>query len=371
MPVDSAGKGGLPGSPPPGEFNAPDVTIPTVTFTPVSGSGRTPGQSVQVDVVDPRVGEIGGLRRVVILAIYTDGTTELVFNGTVFTSLFSAGSSTSSITNGTRYTCVRSGDGWLDDFVMHVYAFDTGGNEPAANPTTASYDVTGGVGTVDNEAPVITNFDPVSGSSIIPSATVELDVTDDRGLALVTILADYTSGLSEQVWNGSSFVDEYASESTNDPITDGAHFTLARDGDGWLEDFTLRVQAVDGSGNVTSANVPYLVPDGVGIDAHETIVPVVTIVSPPPGNISPDTAFVVEVTDNSGEFNIVVLDVTYPDGRSEAIYDGVDFKPFYRPRSSVQTIPNGFRFSIRRTGGWPASPSFRIDPRDPSNNSST
>lgn len=364
--------GGLVGSPPPGEFSTPDTVAPSVAFTPISGSGRTPSQSVIVDVVDVPIGEVGGIRRVIIVAIYTDGYTEIVFDGSAFASNFSGSSGVSAITNGLRYTCIRDGDGWLDSFTLFAYAFDTGGNEPASNPSTASYTVTGGVGTTDGSDPVISNITPVTTSSIDPTDTVAFDVTDDRGLARVEILADYTSGLSERVFDGSSFIGAFVSGSSNTPIVGGAHFVIARDGDGWLEDFTLRITAIDTSGNIADAAPTYSVPDGVGISASEAVPPVVTIVSPTPGsNITPDTEFVVEVTDNSGEFTIVILDVTYPDGNSEAIYDGVDFKPFYRRRSSVTPVANGYRFAVRRLGGWPASPTFRVDPRDPSGNTST
>lgn len=255
-PVQSSADGGFPASALPGGFSAPDTVIPTVVFSPTTGAARTPGQSVVIDVVDVPFGETGGaIRRVVILAIYADGYTELVFNGSAFTSNFLS-SSNVAITNGLRFTCTRSGDGWLDNFALHVYAVDTAGNEPAANPTIASYTVASGSGT---------------------------------------------------------------------PVGEG-------------------------------------------------VAPVVTLVSPADGaTIDPSTAIVLDVTDNSGELATVTIDVTYQDGLSEAIYDGLAFKPYYRTGSTIVTITGGFRFTLRRAhGGWPAgAPLFNIEPLDPSGNRST
>lgn len=40
----------------------------------------------------------------------------------------------------------------------------------------------------------------------------------------------------------------------------------------------------------------------------------------------------------------------------EVIYDGAAFAPLYAQQSQRQSISGGYHFLLRRTGGWPGSP---------------
>jgi hypothetical protein len=256
LPLAAENESGNPGSPPPGEFDSPDLVIPTVTFTPVSGSNRDPDQSVQIDVVDPVSGDIGGLRRVVIMINYDDptGFGELVYDGTVFTANFS-GSATSSITDGTRYTVVRDDDGWLTDFEMHVFVFDTSSNEPASQPSSADYLVPDGVGLVvepppNAVRPVVTFVSPAPGTPITPDSAITLTATDDVAeLVNVSIDVTFPDGVSEMIFDGDSFTPLYRAGSTRATIANGFQFTVRRARGGWPATPTFNAEAVDRDGN--------------------------------------------------------------------------------------------------------------------------
>lgn len=52
----------------------------------------------------------------------------------------------------------------------------------------------------------------------------------------------------------------------------------------------------------------------------------------------------------------------------EVVYDGVGFAPLYAALSTVQSIAGGYRFRVRRFGGWPAGPTLGIKAFDNSGN---
>lgn len=488
FPLAGDNTGGHPASGTVGEFNPSDVTLPTVTFNPVSGNSRTPSNTVAVDVVDTPQGGLGsGLRRVVILVVYADGTAEIAYSGTAFVSPYSAGSSTSSITNGTRYTLQRSGDGWLDDFQLRVYVTDTSGNEPSSQPSTADYTVPTGVGTTDVTAPDVAFSTSGGDDNVTTGETVRVDITDDFGIGDVTIWAEYTvNSVTELVYAAAADLGLYTV--TPSSITDGTRYSIVRGGSGWLEaftlhvrvidtsgnvtttthsytvisgvgaadtaastiefdptaseltvidtvaveitdnfdiadvtiwaeytganilelvyaggsqqspyvvvptgsspniryditrgdagwleDFTLHVQTVDGSGNSANDTEDYTVPAGVGAGGGaDTTGPTVTFVSPPEGtDITPDTELVVDVQDETS-LALIILLVTfggYP--HTEAIYNGSAFLAPYAgggstPSSTVEVIaPNThLRFHLRRFGGWPGPVSLYLAPVD-------
>lgn len=253
LPLSSEDEGGHPASHPPGEFDTPDDVVPTVAFMPTSGNVLDPSDDVQVDVVDDVSGDIGGLLRVIIVAVYTDGTAELVYTGTAYTSDF-ASSTTGAITDGTRYTITRDGDGWLDDFQLRVYAFDTGGNEPAAQPTVANYTVPDGVGTggdSDAVAPIVDNYDPAVGSTITATQALSFDVTDDTGtFSSIVITAYFPDGSWEVIHTGTQFAPRYAASSSRAAIANGFRYTCRRVG-GWSGNPTIVSFPVDAAGNVS------------------------------------------------------------------------------------------------------------------------
>jgi len=62
-----------------------------------------------------------------------------------------------------------------------------------------------------------------------------------------------------------------------------------------------------------------------------------------------------DVTDDTSEFTIIFVIASFPDGSCECVWDGDSFRPRYLAGSSRVPIECGFRFTIRRTGGWPSA----------------
>lgn len=89
--------------------------------------------------------------------------------------------------------------------------------------------------------------------------------------------------------------------------------------------------------------------------------PVVTVVSPAPGQYIPrNVAFVVDVTDDRGAPKVAL----YAEFRSSRLCELVRkldrFTFRYESLSTVEAIPNGYRFTFRREGGWPSAPTFGV-----------
>jgi hypothetical protein len=84
--------------------------------------------------------------------------------------------------------------------------------------------------------------------------------------------------------------------------------------------------------------------------------PSVTNFTPPPGTpIFSTNPIQFDVTDPDG-LAVVVIHVKYLGSDAyEVAYDGGAFSPLFSA-STVQTIANGFHFTLRRQGGWPGSP---------------
>lgn len=98
--------------------------------------------------------------------------------------------------------------------------------------------------------------------------------------------------------------------------------------------------------------------------------PVVNGFTPAPGTqlaINDPVQF--DVTDTSGSVRAVIAAVSFTSsGAVELAYDGNAFMPRYR-NSTVQAIANGYRFSLRRVGGWSGdSIDVKVIAVDPSGN---
>lgn len=96
--------------------------------------------------------------------------------------------------------------------------------------------------------------------------------------------------------------------------------------------------------------------------------PVVSNFSPVAGSrlSSAAEAVAFDVTD-AGGLALVLVSVRYPSGAEELAHDGAAFAPTFS-LSSRAAIANGYRYTLRRRGGWPSSPTIRIFPVDTSGN---
>ena len=93
--------------------------------------------------------------------------------------------------------------------------------------------------------------------------------------------------------------------------------------------------------------------------------PVVSNFSPDPNdpllvNIINSTPLMFDVTDDSGFFRRILVEVIFPGVVSELIHTGDGFTGLYIAGSTKASISGGFHFSCRRTGGWPYSPTIGV-----------
>lgn len=93
----------------------------------------------------------------------------------------------------------------------------------------------------------------------------------------------------------------------------------------------------------------------------DTLAPTVTLVSPAPGTlIARSTPFVVDVQDeNAGVFAALFVKVA-TSRLYEVAHDGEAFSYLYQAGSTRAAISGGYRFTLRREGGWPGAPTFTV-----------
>ena len=90
--------------------------------------------------------------------------------------------------------------------------------------------------------------------------------------------------------------------------------------------------------------------------------------------ISPSDPIQFDVTSSEGTLVAIVVTVRYPQtGAHEVAYDSSGFTVNYAPQgnfagSTRQAISRGFRFTLRRRGGWYATPEIRAEGGDSNGN---
>lgn len=106
----------------------------------------------------------------------------------------------------------------------------------------------GAIAAVDSTAPVVDNFSPPVGSSVLEADPVFFDVTDNVGFAQI-VIAIKQGGATELVHDGTNFLPPYDDLSTRDNIASGFRYRVRRTG-GWIEAVVQSAFVVDSSGNV-------------------------------------------------------------------------------------------------------------------------
>lgn len=90
-------------------------------------------------------------------------------------------------------------------------------------------------------------------------------------------------------------------------------------------------------------------------DPKDTTAPVVSFVTTPGAELSPTDPVVVDVTDNLNALGLVMLGLVQTGSDVvELVHDGTSFMPRYSALSTRVAIANGYRYSLRRAGGWAA-----------------
>lgn len=105
--------------------------------------------------------------------------------------------------------------------------------------------------TIDTTDPVVTLISPSEGTTMLPSTTVVVDVTDDTGFGRVLLAIQFGgTGAPELVHDGDGFSTPYRG-STREAISGGWRYTLGREG-GWPSALRLDVYAIDAAGREAS-----------------------------------------------------------------------------------------------------------------------
>lgn len=95
--------------------------------------------------------------------------------------------------------------------------------------------------------------------------------------------------------------------------------------------------------------------------AVDTTPPVVALIEPADGGeLDRFAAVVLEVTDETALGRVFVV-ARYPTlGVEEVVHQGDRFAALYTGASSRASIAGGYRYSVRRNGGWPAPPVLTV-----------
>jgi len=212
----------------------------------------------------------------------------------------------------------------------------------------------------DATPPDVINFDPVSGAGIFAATPVEFEVVDNLGDNLAQyVTAVHSDGSADIVWDG-AFRGPYVAGSSRTPIANGFHFSVERSG-GWpAAGLTVRVHAIDADGNSVTTTAVYTVTNPT--NTGDVTPPTVVDWSPAPNaEIDVDTPISFTVTDASGAFAGIFISVAFPTNDVETAFQGTAFRGRYAAGSSRVAVSGGWRFTLRRSGGWPTRPTFLVD----------
>lgn len=116
----------------------------------------------------------------------------------------------------------------------------------------------------------------------------------------------------------------------------------------------------------------YAEPTPASVAGNDDVNPTVTVVSPVEGSeITATTPLVVDVEDEQS-LAIVLLYAEFPNRTgAEVVHNGTTFMAPYATNSSRVSIEDGFRYTLRRDGGWPGDVSLTAIPVDRGGNTST
>lgn len=336
---------------------ASDADDPTIGFGPAGGS-IAEDATIEVTVDDPTSG-IGFVD--ILAATSLSDPWEGVWTGHPLSGTDLPGYSTAWVDNGDGSftgTITRTAGRWPGEaLLVYVVAHDTSGNEYS---DAAQYTVPA------NPGPSYV-FTPDDGDETLSASSQRVEVTDPHGIPHVRIAVEYADR-TELVFDGdpTGDLEEPGFSVAITAIANGFRFDISRDG-GWPSDYYV-IRAIAGDELGAGANVPFSAEITVTDPPPplDEIAPEVGNVSPTPGTpIEATTPISFDVTDDSGAFRRVLVAVIMGgSGVPELAYDGDAFLGPYVASSSRVVIPDGFRFTLQRSGGWPSSPTVRVFPID-------
>lgn len=118
---------------------------------------------------------------------------------------------------------------------------------------------------------------------IIPTQSVQFTTESGGGDAQIlgtVVVAEYDSGRTETVYDGTSFTTDYATSSTRVENPDGTiTYSVIRDGD-WPEDVDVEIVSFDDEGNRATDSYSYSVTGGTGFAETHRLDPLLIRGSP-------------------------------------------------------------------------------------------
>lgn len=320
------------------------------SIDPVSGSRIQRTESVAWHVTD----DSGSLALVVVYAIFPGGPNpEIVYDGASFLGLYATGSTSGTIANGKSFNVARQG-GWPCDFRRMVTAVD-----PTGGVTTQRADYVVIDPDLDKLAPTVGSYSPPVGTPIARSDIITYDVLDDGGVvSTIVVTVNFPDGSSEVVYDGAAFSDRYVGLSTKTPyatsavIQGGVEPYVFVDGytiDGYIDDQAFSVTLTTGDfADISAATATELVDlltvglTGIGSASVVTTESGVSFVVQ---SITTGVTSTVEITSGHGTNNAGLV------GSGD---------PYVRVYGKA-----GWRFRVRRVGGWPDTPTIGTLAVDP------
>lgn len=117
-------------------------------------------------------------------------------------------------------------------------------------------------------------------------------------------------------------------------------------------DFESGVHSTIPGEYLCSPSSPVFVPDPPDV----TVPQVTNVIPPAASDLGPTDEIGFDVTDDTGIVGLFVY-VVYPDlGDWEVVHDGAQFSTRFVGMSTRTSILGGFRFTLKRSGGWKMAP---------------
>jgi hypothetical protein len=109
---------------------------------------------------------------------------------------------------------------------------------------------------------------------------------------------------------------------------------------------------------------------GIPTGPSDIVAPVVDNFVPVAGTqIAASDSIAFDVTDDQGSFARIFVGVEFvQSGDQEIAHDGTTFTGRYVQASTRVAIANGYRYTLRRLGGWTSAPKIRVWPIDTAGN---
>lgn len=227
--------------------NPPTGPALNTDFSPSSTATIAASSAVVVPITDA----VYNLASLVVYATYGDGTSDIIYNGSSFSSAYSTSSITGGLGTQNASLTLRRNAGWKNAAMsLFVLASDSNGLSASF---TATYTVTSPPPGPDSTAPVVSGFLPLTGP-LLPADPVFFNVFDNVGFRAIVVMAQFSDGGYEVVHDGTAFTPGYALSTVT--VASGNYaYRVARRA-GWPLStpenpitMTIHVVAIDTSGN--------------------------------------------------------------------------------------------------------------------------